>query len=86
MFVRARIDLGSDDRAILVPEDGVTHDHTGKATVLTVGPNNKVATQTVAATRTVGDNWVVESGLKDGDRVIVSGVQRVQPGMAVQPQ
>jgi len=86
MFVRARIDLGSDDRAILVPEDGVTHDRTGKATVLTVGPDNKVATQTVAATRTVGDNWVVESGLKDGDRVIVSGVQRVQPGMAVQPQ
>jgi membrane fusion protein, multidrug efflux system len=85
MFVRARIDLGSDDRAILVPEDGVTHDRTGKATVLIVGADNKVVTQTVAATRTVGDNWVVESGLNDGDRVIVSGVQMVQPGMAVVP-
>jgi membrane fusion protein (multidrug efflux system) len=85
MFVRARIDLGSDDRAILVPQDGVTHDRTGKATVLLVGKDNKVVTQTVAATRTVGANWVVESGLNDGDRVIVSGVQMVQPGLAVQP-
>ena len=85
MFVRARIDLGSDDRAMLVPQDGVTHDRTGKATVLVVGPDNKAVTQTVAATRTVGSNWVVESGLKDGDRVIVSGLQMVQPGMVVQP-
>lgn len=84
MFVRARIDLGSDDRAILVPEDGVTHDRTGRATVLVVGADNKVATQAVTANRTVGANWVVESGLKDGDRVIVSGVQMVQPGMVVQ--
>ncbi len=84
MFVRARIDLGSDDRAILVPEDGVTHDRTGRATVLVVGADNKVATQAVIANRTVGANWVVESGLQDGDRVIVSGVQMVQPGMVVQ--
>ena len=83
MFVRARIDQGTNDRAMLVPQDGVTHDRNGRATVLVVGADNKVALQTVAATRTFGDNWVVESGLNDGDRVIVAGVQRVQPGMLV---
>ncbi len=82
-FVRARIDQGMDDRAILVPEDGVTHDRTGRATVLVVRADNRVALQTVNATRTLGTNWVVESGLNDGDRVIVSGVQRVQPGVLV---
>jgi membrane fusion protein (multidrug efflux system) len=85
MFVRARIDQGTDDRAFLVPEDGVTHDRNGLATVLIVGADNKVTVQTVTATRTLGNSWVVESGLKDGDRVVVAGVQRTRPGMVVNP-
>jgi membrane fusion protein, multidrug efflux system len=83
MFVRARLEQGLDDRAILVPQDGVTHDRTGGATVLTVGPDNKVAVRDVVATRTFGSNWIVESGLTDGDRVIVRGIQLAQPGMVV---
>ena len=82
-FVRARVDQGTDERAMLVPEDGVTHDRTGRATVLVVGADNKVALRSVNANRTLGTNWVVESGLNDGDRVIVSGLQRIQPGMLV---
>lgn len=84
MFVRARIDQGTN-RAILVPQVGVTHDRTGRATVLVVHADNKVALQPVTATRTHGDSWVVESGLNDGDRVIVSGLQQVHPGMLVRP-
>lgn len=83
MFVRAVIDRGSNDRAMLIPQDGVTHDRTGRATVLVVGADNKVAQRVVGATRTVGDRWVVESGLEEGVRVIVSGAQRVRPGMPV---
>jgi membrane fusion protein, multidrug efflux system len=83
MFVRARIDQGSNDRAILVPQDGVTHDRTGNATVFTVGSDNKVSVQTVVASRTIGDAWLVESGLDEGDRVIVRGGQLTQPGMVV---
>jgi len=83
MFVRARIDQGTNDRAMLVPQVGVTHDRSGAATVLVVGADNKVALQTIGATRTYDDKWIVESGLNDGDRVIVSGVQMVQPGMRV---
>ena len=82
MFVRAVIDQGTTN-AILVPQDGVTHDRAGGATVLVVRANDKVSQQTVNASRTYGDSWVVESGLQDGDRVIVSGTQHVQPGMHV---
>jgi membrane fusion protein (multidrug efflux system) len=63
---------------------GVTHDATGKATTLVVGPDNKVSVRQVQATRTSGTNWVVESGLNEGEKVIVAGVQKVQPGAAVQ--
>ena len=82
-FVRARIDQGTDARAMLVPQDGVTHDRSGRATVLIVSADNTVALRTVSATRTFGTNWVIEGGLNDGERVIVSGVQRVHPGMPV---
>ena len=83
MFVRAVIDEGTDDHAMLVPEAGVTHDRNGQATVLIVGNDNKVSQKTVTASRTLGDSWVVEGGLQDGDRVVVSGLQRVKAGMPV---
>ena len=83
MFVRARIDEGVNDDALLVPEVGVTHNPSGQATVLVVGPDDKVAVRVIQATRTLGDNWVVEGGLADGERVIVAGGQKVQPGMVV---
>lgn len=83
MFVRAVIDEGTDDHAMLVPQEGVTHDRNGRATVLVVGKDNKVSQITVTASRTLGDSWVVDSGLQDGDRVVVSGLQRVRSGMQV---
>ena len=48
-----------------------------------MGPDDKVAVRTIQATRTLGDQWVVEGGLADGERVIVAGGQKVQPGMVV---
>src|ERR1700704_4152225 len=83
MFVRASIEQGVNDNALLVPQTGVTHDAKGDATALVVGPDNKVEPRTIQATRTSGVNWVVDGGLKDGERVIVSGVQKVQPGTLV---
>ena len=84
MFVRARLDQGTNDNVVLVPQVGVTHDPGGKATALVVGADNKVAVRTIQATRTSGADWVVEGGLNDGEKVIVAGVQKVQPGAAVQ--
>ena len=83
MFVRARIEEGVNENAILVPQVGVTHDPKGQATALVVGPDNKVASRQLQLKGTSGDQWVVESGLDLGDRVIVSGVQKVQPGVEV---
>jgi membrane fusion protein (multidrug efflux system) len=83
MFVRASIEQGVNDNALLVPQQGVTHDPSGHATALVVGPDNKVELRAIQATRTSGANWVVDGGLKDGERVIVSGVQKVQPGTLV---
>jgi len=85
MFVRAVLDHGIDVDAMLLPEQGVTHDRTGRATVLVVDADNKVAQRTVVASRLFEQQWVVDSGLEEGERVIVLGTQRVQPGMVVKP-
>ncbi len=84
MFVRAQIEEGTADNVTLVPQVGVTHDPQGRATALVVGPDNKVAVRKLQLKGTRGDQWIVESGLADGDRVIVAGVQKVQPGVVVQ--
>ncbi|MDF3833671.1 efflux RND transporter periplasmic adaptor subunit [Cupriavidus basilensis] len=83
MFVRARIDEGVNDKAIVVPQIGVTHDQKGQAVVLVVGPDNKVAQRQIVTAGTYRDSWVVDSGLNPGDRVIVNGVEKAKPGMTV---
>jgi membrane fusion protein (multidrug efflux system) len=84
MFVHARIEEGVVDNAVLVPQVGVTHNPQGDATALVVGADNKVALRKLQLKGTRGDQWVVQAGLGDGDRVIVAGVQKVQPGAVVQ--
>ncbi len=83
MFVRARVDEGVDNNALLVPQTGVTHNPQGQATALVVGPDNKVALRTIQASRMVGTNWVVDGGLNEGEKVIVSGLQKAPPGTLV---
>jgi membrane fusion protein, multidrug efflux system len=85
MFVRAKIDEGTDQEALLVPQVGVTHDQQGKATVLVVDGENKVVLRPVVTGQTYGAFWVVQSGLAAGERVIVEGIQKVQAGQTVKP-
>jgi membrane fusion protein (multidrug efflux system) len=84
MFVRARIEEGVTENAFLVPQVGVTHNPQGQATALVVGTDSKVAVHTLQLRGTSGSQWIVESGLSDGDRIIVAGLQKVQPGAVVQ--
>lgn len=86
MFVHMRIQEGVSQDALLVPQRGVTHDSDGKATVLLVDKDNKVQRRSFETRRTIGDDWLVSDGLKAGDRVIVSGIQHVDPGDTVDPQ
>ncbi|EKS6644883.1 efflux RND transporter periplasmic adaptor subunit [Enterobacter hormaechei] len=83
MFVRARIDEGTQPDAILVPQQGVTRTPRGDATVLVVNEKNQVESRTVVAPQAIGDCWLITKGLKNGDRVIISGLQKVRPGVTV---
>jgi len=85
MFVRARIEEGVNDHALVVPQIGITHDQKGQAVALVVGQGDKVEQRTLVTSGVYGSNWVVDSGLKPGDRVIVNGVEKAKPGMTVKP-
>ncbi|MFM0175931.1 efflux RND transporter periplasmic adaptor subunit [Paraburkholderia sediminicola] len=83
MFVRARIEEGTNESALVVPQVGITHDQKGQPTALVVGNDNKVVLRQLVTSGTYGSNWVVESGLNPGDRVIVQGTDKAKPGMQV---
>jgi membrane fusion protein (multidrug efflux system) len=83
MYVKAVIAQAQVSDALLAPQQGVTRDAKGKATALVVERDGKVAARDVAVSRAIGDRWLVEAGLAAGDRVIVEGLQKVQPGMPV---
>jgi membrane fusion protein (multidrug efflux system) len=85
MFVTAHLQEGYVENAIMVPQQGVTHNPQGDATALFVTPDNKVELRTVVASRAVGDKWLVVSGAQAGDRVIVDGIQKARPGATVHP-
>jgi len=85
MYVRATIVEGTLGNALLAPQTGITRDPKGNATAMVIGKDNKVELRNVTTARAVGDQWLVTSGLAPGDRVIVEGLQKIQPGMPVQP-
>lgn len=83
MFVRAILEEGVNDQAILVPQRGVTRNPKGEAMVMVVGAGDKVEQRIIKVERTMGDNWLVSEGLKPGDRVILEGLQKAKPGTRV---
>lgn len=80
MYVRAVVDMGQRPDGVLAPQQGISRDPKGNATAMVVGADGTVEARTVTTSRTVGDQWLVESGLEAGDRMIVEGLQKVQPG------
>lgn len=85
MFMRATLQEGERPQGLLVPQTAVTRTPKGGATVMVVTADNKVELREVQLSRVVGDSWVVESGLKAGEKVIVAGLQKVKPGALVAP-
>ncbi|MGO2258325.1 MAG: efflux RND transporter periplasmic adaptor subunit [Hafnia alvei] len=86
MFVRARIDEGMQKDALLVPQQGVTRNPRGEASVMLVNAKSQVEVRNVTAVQAIGDKWLVTDGLHSGDRVIVSGLQKVRPEMTVKAE
>ena len=83
MFVRARLSQGVRRNAILVPQAAVSRNQKGEPTVLLVGQDGKAQLRVIRTSQTVGANWLVDDGLKIGDRVIVEGLQKAQDGKPV---
>lgn len=83
LFVRARLEEGSSPDAILVPQLAVSRNSKGEPTTLVVGANSTVELRVLQTPRAVGNQWLVTSGLKAGDQVIVDNLQRIRPGAPV---
>ncbi|NTU60324.1 MAG: efflux RND transporter periplasmic adaptor subunit, partial [Deltaproteobacteria bacterium] len=83
MYVRAVLEEGVSERALLVPQRGVSRNPLGLAVVLVVGAGDVVEERVIKTDRTVGDSWLVSAGLEPGDRVILEGIQRAKPGTPV---
>ena len=85
MYVRAEFSQATTLNGILVPQAGVSRDVQGHATVMLVGAGDKAVSRAIVADQTVGDNWLVTSGLRPGDKVIVEGLGKVKPGQPIRP-
>jgi membrane fusion protein, multidrug efflux system len=86
MFARGQLEQAVNSDAITVSMRAVTHGPDGSASVLVVTPDNKVEVRPIKADTALGDTrWIVTDGLKPGEKVIVDGLQKVQPGMTVVP-
>lgn len=85
MFVRARLNEGVSEAALLVPQQAVVRDTRGQPQVWLVGADNQVQQHEVEVLRTVGNAWLVGKGLTPGDRVVTEGLQRLSKGIEVEP-
>jgi membrane fusion protein (multidrug efflux system) len=83
MYVRAVVQEGVVDRAILVPQQGVSRDPKGNPVALIADSSGKVEQRMITVARAIGDRWLVSEGLNPGDRLIVEGSQRIRPGSSV---
>jgi len=83
MFLRAVVQEGINNEAILIPQQAVSRDPRGNPVALIVDGEGKVRQRMLTLDRAIGDRWLVASGLVPGERVIVEGMQKVRPGAAV---
>jgi membrane fusion protein (multidrug efflux system) len=83
MFVRAVVKEGVNDQAILIPQQAVSRDPKGNPLALIVDVEGKAQQRMLGLDRAIGDQWLVATGLQQGDRVIVEGMQYVRPGASV---
>ncbi|MCH1925977.1 efflux RND transporter periplasmic adaptor subunit [Shewanella sp. C32] len=85
MYVRAIINAGVDPKAIMVPQKVVTRNNKGQAIVMAVNEQNQIEARPVTTAEVINNKWRITSGLKEGDRVVIEGLQRIRPGAPVAP-
>lgn len=84
MYVRAQVGNAVLDDALLAPQRGISHDPRGQAVAMVLTDENIVEQRDVQVGQAIGDQWLVTDGLAAGDRVIVEGLQKIQPGQPAQ--
>ena len=80
MYVQAKLPTALASDAVLVPQQSLTRDLAGKPNVMVVKEGDVVEKRAIEVDRAVGAFWLLKSGLKAGERVMVDGFQRVKPG------
>jgi membrane fusion protein (multidrug efflux system) len=85
MFVNAQFAQAVDTSAFLVPQQAITRDPQGNATLFVVGAGNRAVQRTVVAERTQGAYWVVTQGLAAGEKVITQGTGNLKDGAPIKP-
>jgi len=85
MYVRAVLSLATGSNAILAPQQGITRDARGNPVAMIVDNNKRVEQRSLVADQTVGDQWLITSGLAEGDQLIVEGLNRIHAGDTVRP-
>jgi membrane fusion protein (multidrug efflux system) len=85
MYVTAQFAQAVQTSAILVPQQAVSRDPQGNATVFVVGPGNRAVQRQVKADRTLGTNWVVTGGIAPGEKVITQGTANLKDGAPIKP-
>lgn len=83
MFVRTELPQGTMEKALLVPQRAVMRESNGTPYVYVVD-DGKIAIRRLVTHRTQGQDWIVEDGLKPGEKVVIEGLQRIRPGVPVQ--
>jgi membrane fusion protein (multidrug efflux system) len=85
MFVTAEFAQAIDTSAFLVPQQAISRDPQGNATLFVVGPGNRAVQRTVVTARTQGPYWVVTQGLAPGEKVITQGTANLKDGAQIKP-
>jgi membrane fusion protein (multidrug efflux system) len=84
LYVRAIVEEGTVQQALLVPQQAVTRDNSGKPHAYVVGADRKLQQRELQTERAIGDQWLVTSGVQAGDVLVVSGQQKAQSGAVVE--
>ncbi|MDR3004089.1 MAG: efflux RND transporter periplasmic adaptor subunit [Acidovorax sp.] len=85
MYVQALLPTALAPDALLLPQQSVTRDLTGRPSVLVAKSDNTLEKRDVELSRALGASWLVQAGLQPGERVMVDGFQRAKPGDKVSP-
>lgn len=86
MFARARVIQAIRENAIMVPQRAVTRGAGGAGNVMVIDESNHAQARTIQTSEAIGDQWLVTSGLKAGERVIIEGLLKARPGATVVPE